>query len=316
MPGFLSMNRRNQIVVVVLLSVASFLFIPPGVGAASSPPVSAPDGAYVQSYEKWKAELTDDLKQNWVPLAGLYWLKPGANSFGTDPANAVVFPKGSAHAGEFDLEGKDVTIKLLSDSHATIAGKPVENAKLDSDVSGHPSLVEMNTLQFHVIVRGDRVGIRLKDSDSAAVHNFRPLAFFPLDMNYVVTAMWVPSDGKNTIDIPNVLGDVTPTPIAGVVVFKINGQEVRLTDLSGDPAKGLFFVFNDLTAKSDTYPGGRFLYTEPVVDGKVILDFNRAHNPPCAVTPYATCPLAPKENRLTVAIPAGEKFDKAVHAHH
>ncbi|MGA8430000.1 MAG: DUF1684 domain-containing protein [Candidatus Sulfotelmatobacter sp.] len=310
------MNRRNQLAIVVLLSVVSFLFIPPGVGAASSPSVSAPDAAYVQSYEKWKAELTDDLKQNWVPLAGLYWLKPGANSFGADPANAVVFPKGPAHAGEFDLEGKDVTMKVVADAHATVAGKPLQTAKLDSDVSGHPSLVEMNTLQFHVIVRGDRVGIRLKDSDSAAAHNFRPLAFYPLDMNYVVTATWEPSDGKSTIDIPNVLGDVTPTPIAGVVVFKINGQEVRLTDLSGDPAKDLFFVFNDLTAKSDTYPGGRFLYTEPVVDGKVVLDFNRAHNPPCAVTPYATCPLAPKENRLRVAIPAGEKFDKAAHAHH
>lgn len=310
------MNRRNQLAIVVFLSVASFFTILAVVDAAYSASVSAPDAAYVQSYEKWKAELTDDLKQNWVPLAGLYWLKPGANSFGTDPANAVVFPKGPAHAGEFDLEGKDVRIKLKPDAQATVAGKPLQTAKLDSDVSGQPSLVEMNTLQFHVIVRGDRVGIRLKDSDSTATHNFRPLAFYPLDMNYVVTATWMPSDGKSTINVPNVLGDVTATPIAGVAVFKINGQEVRLTDLSGDPAKGLFFVFNDLTAKNDTYPGGRFLYTDPVVDGKVVLDFNRAHNPPCAVTPYATCPLAPKENRLTVAIPAGEKFDKTAHAHH
>jgi len=316
MKSFSSMNSRDKIALALLLSFALLLLIPLNMKAASSPPVSAPDAAYVQSYEKWKTELVDDLKQNWVPLAGLYWLKPGSNSFGTDPANAVVFPKGPTHAGEFDLEGKDVTIKLLADAHATVAGKPLQTAKLDSDVSGHPSLVEMNTLQFHVIVRGERVGIRLKDSDSAAVHNFRPLTFYPLDMNYVVTATWVPSDGKKTIDIPNVLGDVTPTPVAGVAVFKINGQEVRLTDLNGDPTKGLFFVFNDLTAKSDTYPGGRFLYTEPVVDGKVIIDFNRAHNPPCAVTPYATCPLAPKENRLTVAVPAGEKFDKAAHAHH
>src|ERR1700733_5177492 len=118
------MNQRNQIAIVVLLSVPSFLFIPQGLDAASSPSVSAPDAAYVQSYEKWKAELTDDLKQNWVPLAGLYWLKPGANSFGADPANAVVFPKGPAHAGEFDLEGKDVTMKVVADAHATVAGKP------------------------------------------------------------------------------------------------------------------------------------------------------------------------------------------------
>ena len=270
----------------------------------------------MQSFEKWKAEQIDDLKQNWLPLAGLYWLKPGVNSFGTAPENAVVFPKGSAHAGEFDLEGKDVTIKLLPEAHATLGGAPLTTAKLAPDVSGHASLVEMGTLRFHVIVRGERVGIRVKDLESASVTNFKGLMFYPLDLNYRVTATWEPSDGKKTIDVPNVLGDVTPVPVAGTVVFKIDGQEQRLTALGGDPSNGLSFVFNDLTAKSDTYPGGRFLDSEPVVNGTVVLDFNRAYNPPCAVTPYATCPLAPKENRLAVAIPAGEKFDKAAHGRH
>ena len=277
---------------------------------------AAPDAAYVQSFEKWKAEQIDDLKQNWLPLAGLYWLKQGVNNFGTAPENAVVFPKGPAHAGEFDLEGKDVTIRLLPDAHATLAGAPLTTAKLAPDISGHASLVEMSTLRFHVIMRGERVGIRVKDLESPSVANFKGLIFYPLDLNYRVTATWEPSDGKKTIDVPNVLGDVTAVPVAGTVVFKINGQEQRLTALGGDPATGLSFVFNDLTAKSDTYPGGRFLDSEPVTNGTVTLDFNRAYNPPCAVTPYATCPLAPKENRLAVAIPAGEKFDKAAHAHH
>ncbi|MFZ0762184.1 MAG: DUF1684 domain-containing protein [Candidatus Sulfotelmatobacter sp.] len=280
---------------------------------------AAPDAAYVQSFEKWKAEETDDLKQNWLPLAGLYWLKPGANSFGAAADNAVVFPKGPAHAGEFDLEGKEVTIKMLAGAHATLAGKPLATdvEKLEPDISGHASVVEMGTLEFHVIVRGQRVGIRLKDNDSAAVRHFHGLMFYPLNMNYRVTASWEPSDGKETVDVPNVLGDVIPVPVAGTVVFKINGQEQRLTALGGNAANGLSFVFNDLTAKSeDTYPGGRFLDTDPVRNGTVVLDFNRAYNPPCAVTPYATCPLAPKENRLAVAIPAGERFNKAAHGHH
>ena len=313
------MNPKKSLSVVVTLW-AALLFplssVSWGAGRAASSSPALPDAAYTQSFEKWKVEMTDDLKQNWVPLAGLYWLKPGANSFGTDAANAVVFPKGPAHAGEFDLDGKEVTIKLLPDSHATLAGKPLTTAKLDSDVSGHSSLVEMGSLQFHVIVRGERVGIRVKDADSAAVRNFHALMFYPLDMNYRVTAKWVPADGKETIDIPNVLGDVSSEPVAGTVIFKVNGQETRLSALGGDASQGLFFVFNDLTAKSDTYPGGRFLETDPAVNGTVVLDFNRAHNPPCAVTPYATCPLAPRENRLTVAIPAGEKFDKAAHGHH
>jgi uncharacterized protein (DUF1684 family) len=301
------MNHRTRLTAFVGIFLAGSVLLALG--------VVTPDAAYVQSFEKWKAEQTDDLKANWLPLAGLFWLKPGANSFGIDASNAIVFPKGPGHAGEFDLNGKDVTIKLLSEAHATSAGKPLTDPKLQADVSGQPTVVEMGSLQFHVIVRGERVGIRVKDADSAAVHNFRGMMFFPLDMSYRVTATWAPSDGKKTVDVPNVLGDVAPVPVAGIVVFKINGQEARLTALSGDAAKGLSFVFNDLTAKTDTYPGGRFLETDPVVNGTVVLDFNRAYNPPCAVTPYATCPLAPKENRLAVAIPAGEKFDKAAHAH-
>jgi uncharacterized protein len=285
-----------------------------GVLSSAAPP-SAPDAAYQKDYEKWKVELADDLKQNWLPLAGLFWLKPGANSFGTDDSNALVFPKGPAHAGVFELQGKDVVMKLTADGHATVAGKAVTTTKLIPDTAENTTMVELGSLRFHLIVRGERIGIRVKDTESSAVEKFKGLTFYPPDLNYRVTAKWEPSDGKKTVDVPNVLGDVSPTPVSGTAVFTINGQEVRLTDLGEDPTKGLFFVFNDVTSKTDTYPGGRFLYTDPVANGTVVLDFNRAHNPPCAVTAYATCPLAPKENRLPMAIPVGEKYDRA-HVHH
>jgi uncharacterized protein (DUF1684 family) len=302
-------NIKSQLAVAVIF-LMSALFV---VGAAKP---EAPDPAYVQSFEKWKADQTADLKENWLSLAGLFWLKPGANSFGSDPSSQIVFPKGPAHAGEFELNGKDVSLKLQPEARAVIDGKAVTTAKLAPDTSEHVTHVEMGTLQFHVIVRGERVGVRVRDTDSVAARNFKGMVFFPLDMNYRVTATWVPADGKKMVEIPNVLGDVTAQPVPGVVTFKVNGEEQRLTALGGDAKTGLFFVFNDLTAKSDTYPGGRFLDTGPIVDGHVVLDFNRAYNPPCAVTPYATCPLAPKENRLAVAIPAGEKFDKAARAQH
>ena len=298
---------------LILLAIASSLLT--DVAAADrNPAASVPDAAYLQSFAKWKAELVDDLKQNWLSLAGLFWLKPGQNSFGSDANNGIVFPKGPAHAGAFDLQGADVTVKFFPGSSATVDGKPVTTAKLQPDTSGNPTIVELGSLRIKAIVRGQRIGIRLKDVDSDEVKNYRGPVFFPLDLSYRVTATWVPSDGKKTVDVPNVLGDTTPTPVAGIVVFKINGQEVRLTDLGGNPSKGLSFVFNDLTSKSETYPGGRFLETDPVVNGTVVIDFNRAYNPPCAVTPYATCPLAPKENRLAVAIPAGEKYDRT-HGH-
>lgn len=277
---------------------------------------TAPDAAYIQSFEKWKAEQTEDLKTNWLSLVGLFWLKPGVNTFGSDASNAIVFPNAPAHAGEFDLKGKEVTLKLLPETDASIEGKRATTVKLDPDTSKNLTRVDMGTLRFHVIVRGERVGIRVKDTDNANARNFKGMQFFPLDLNYRVTGKWVPAEGNTTVEIPNALGDVTAEPVPGSVVFKLNGEELKLTALGGDPKVGLFFVFSDASAKADTYPGGRFLDTGPVANGTVVLDFNRAYNPPCAVTPYATCPLAPKQNRLAIAIPAGEKFDKAAHAHH
>jgi uncharacterized protein len=283
--------------------------------ATLSAAVQAPDNAYLQSFEKWKAELVDDLKQNWLVLAGLFWLKPGANTFGSASDNAIVLPSGPEHAGAFQLHGNDVSVELQPGTEAKIGGNPGTKANLDPDVTGHPTVIELGSLRMHIIKRGERLGIRVKDLNSAAVRNYPGPIFFPLDMAYRVTATFVPSDGKKTVDVPNVLGDVTPTPISGEVHFKLNGQDLTLTALGGEPAKGLTFVLSDMTSKTDTYPGGRFLDTDSVVDGKVVIDFNRAYNPPCAVTPYATCPLAPKENRLAVAIPAGEKYDRK-HAHH
>jgi uncharacterized protein (DUF1684 family) len=306
------MNRTCSFIITLTIAAMQFAAL---ALADKNPSPAAPDAAYIQSFDKWKAELVDDLKTNWLSLAGLFWLKPGENSFGTDAGNAIVFPKGPAHAGVFELQGTDVTVKFGPDAHATIDLKPVTTAKLQPDTSGRPTIVELGSLRIKAIVRGQRIGIRLKDLDNEEAKNYHGPIFFPLDLSYRVTASWIPSDGKKTVDVPNVLGDTTPTPVAGSVVFKIDGQEVRLTDLGGNPSKGLSFVFNDLTSKTDTYPGGRFLETDPVVNGTVVIDFNRAYNPPCAVTPYATCPLAPKENRLAVAIPAGEKYDRT-HGHH
>src|ERR1700693_4975342 len=216
-----------------------------GIASAADKPFV--DTAYQESFDKWKSELVEDLKQEWLPLAGLFWLKPGENSFGTDPKNMIVFPKGPAQAGSFTLHGNTVTGNINSGTAAIIAGKPVTSSELEPDTDGHPTVVEIGSLRLHVIVRGQRVGIRVKDVDSYAVRQYRGPIFFPLDLTYRVIATWLPSDGKQTVDVPNVLGDVTPTPIAGTAVFKINGQELRLSDLGGDAATEFFFVFSDPT---------------------------------------------------------------------
>ena len=277
----------------------------------------APDPAYVSDYDKWKTERLDDLKQNWIPLVGLYWLKPGANSFGSDSANDITLPAGSApaKAGAFDFQNGVVTVKLEPGVIGKVGSAAVTTAKLtaDNDKGQKPSVLEMGSLRLHVIKRGQRTGIRVKDVNSAALRSIKPMDFYPVDLNYRVIATWVPADGKKTVDVPTEIGDVSHTVIPGELRFKLNGKEMTLTALSGSPEKSLFIVFNDATKQTDTYPAGRFIDTPPVKDGKVVLDFNRAYNPPCAFTPYATCPLAPKENRLSVAIPAGEKYENKAH---
>src|SRR5882724_240850 len=157
------------------------------------------DSSYQQSFDKWKAELVEGRQKNWLPLAGLFWLKLGENTFGTDPANSVVFPKGPAKAGSFELNVTDVTLKLSPGTQATIQGKPVTTAKLEPDTSKDRTVVEMGSLRFHVIVRGKRIGIRLKDLESEAVRNYHGPVFFPLNSAYRVTAKWVPSDGKKKV---------------------------------------------------------------------------------------------------------------------
>jgi uncharacterized protein (DUF1684 family) len=247
---------------------------------------------------------------------GLFWLKTGENSFGADAGNAIVLSGPTpSHAGTFRLQGKDVTVNLAEGVTGAIQGKAVTNAKRDLDTSGHPTVVELGSLRLLAIQRGERIGVRVKDFDAPAARTYRGPMFYPLDESYRVTADWVPSDGKRTVQVPNVLGDVTATPVVGEARFTLAGQAVRLAAVGGDATHGLFIIFSDLTRKTDTYPAGRFLDTEAVTDGKVLLDFNRAYNPPCSVTPYATCPPPPSENQLSIAIPAGEKYDRA-QGHH
>ena len=299
------MLHRLRIAIVVLTSISAPLI------ASAQSTVGHVNAVYQREVEKFRAEEIKDLKSNWLVLAGLFWLKPGANTFGTASSNAIVLPAGTApaKAGVFELNGDEVTLKMQPGAAATIDNQPVLTAKLQSDSAGKPTVVALGRLRMHVIKRGDRIGIRLKDLQNPAVRNFTSLSFYPINTAYRVTGAWVPSDGKRTVDVPNVLGDVSHETVPGEVRFTLNGQKLTLTALAGDASKGLFFVFSDPTSKTDTYPAGRFLESDAVENGEVVLDFNKAYNPPCAVTPYATCPIAPKENRLPVPIPAGEKFD-------
>jgi uncharacterized protein (DUF1684 family) len=228
----------------------------------------------------------------WLSLAGLFWLHAGANPFGTNKSNEIVLPDGPAKAGAFHLSGGKVTVTLDGHSRAVAP---------DSD-----DVVRVGRLRLLAIKRGDKYGIRVKDPQSEYRRNFRGLDYFPATPEYRVTARFVAE--PKTIEILNILGQQEHYPSPGYAVFRLQGREFRLRPYLEEPdAKELFYVFRDQTSGKETYGAGRFLYSGMPSDGRVVLDFNKAYNPPCSFTPYATCPLPPAENRLPIRIAAGEK---------
>jgi len=242
--------------------------------------------------EAWRqrrvASLTSDT--GWLTVAGLFWLKDGPNRFGSDPGNEIVLPASApAHAGVFAFHNGKVSLTMDGRTHELAADEQVK----------------LGPLTMFVIERGGRHAIRLRDRNSSYRRDFTGLHYFPIRESYRVTAKWVAEPRK--ILITNVLGMTEPMDSPGYALFQIDGHEYKLYPVLEEPdAKELFYIFRDQTSARETYGAGRFLYSEMPKDGHVVLDFNQAYNPPCAFTPYATCPLPPKENRLAVRIEAGE----------
>jgi hypothetical protein len=253
-------------------------------------------GTYQSEMAEWRRQREAALLADggWLTVTGLFWLHEGANRFGSEPANEVVLPNDPAlkSSGAFDLDHGKVVMRMDGQSR-----------ELHADSAESRDVVTLGSLSLFVIRRGDRYGIRLKDRNSRLRKEFTGLRYFPVTESYRVSARFVPDARK--IPIPNILGQTEDMPSPGYVEFDLEGRKLRLTPVEESPNE-LFFIFRDLTSGRETYGSGRFLHTAMPKDGKVELDFNKAYNPPCAFTPYATCPLPPKENRLAVRIAAGE----------
>ncbi|MGF6494275.1 uncharacterized protein (DUF1684 family) [Luteibacter sp. 621] len=244
----------------------------------------------------------------WLSLIGLEWLQPGANRIGSAADNDIVLKAGPAHLGTITLDDNgSATIELAKNSGALVDGRDVERATLVDDSPGHkPTEVRFGSAQFFVIARDGRKALRVKDENAETRTHFLGLDYFAIDPSWRVVADWVPFDPPHELEIGSVLGTIDKEKVPGKAVFTRDGQTFELYPIQEEP-NSLFFVFADRTSGKETYGAARFLDTPLAKDGKLVLDFNEARNPPCAFTPYATCPLAPPENRLDVRITAGEK---------
>ncbi|HYM61398.1 MAG TPA: DUF1684 domain-containing protein [Thermoanaerobaculia bacterium] len=262
---------------------------------------------------QWRAKRLASLtsESGWLTLIGLDWLHEGENRVGSEKSSDVVLPpKVAASCGTLLLAGgktmftPDPNAALLVDGKRLTAPIELHN---DTEESG-PTIVHAGPVTFQVIKRNDRYALRVKDKESAARAHFLGLEYFPVDPKWRIEATFEPYNPPKKVAITNVLGMTSDEIAPGVLAFTVNGKSYRVEPILEQGEKDLFIIFKDDTAGKETYAAARYLYAHPPgADGKVIVDFNKAYNPPCAFTPFATCPLPPPQNRLPFRIEAGEK---------
>jgi uncharacterized protein (DUF1684 family) len=280
---------------------------------------SSDETAWKADLENWRAQRATNLQapEGWLSLIGLDWLQEGDNTFGSKSDNRLQLEaKIPAYTAIFRLSKGKVRLAAPVGGfpkELQLDGHPAREQDLLADDADQPSKLTVGTVSIIVINRDGRFALRIKDPQAPTRTGFHGLKWYAPNPAYRIHAKWIPYTTPKTLDIPTVLGTTTHMPAPGAAEFTIDGQTVRLEPVLEDPkATDLFFIMRDATSKTTTYGAGRFLYTslpdhglnQP---GELWLDFNRAINPPCAFTPYATCPLPPPQNRLTVAIPAGEQ---------
>ncbi|HEX7731343.1 MAG TPA: DUF1684 domain-containing protein [Rhodanobacter sp.] len=303
--------------------VAAFLFASFfGVAAVSSAETSP---SYTHEIEQWRAARVARLTapDGWLSLIGLEWLREGANRVGSAADNDIVLKAGPAHLGTVTLAADGTTsIALAKDSGATVDGKPVAEATLVDDMHAAadtaPTTVRFGNANFYVIDRDGRKALRVKDGDAEARRDFVGIDYFPIDPSWRIEADWVPFVPPHDLQMGSVIGTIDTVKVPGKAVFHRDGHTYELLPYQEEPGGELFFVLADRTSGKETYGAARFLYAALPAGGldrpgKLVLDFNKAYNPPCAFTPFATCPLAPPENRLDVAVTAGEKKYRGGH---
>ena len=263
--------------------------------------------------EAWRAKRIANLKKEdgWLTLVGLFWLREGRNGFGIDPKTSrIVFPEAAAGKamGSLDLSRGVVILRAEPDAGLTAGGVPVTTMTLRCDAEGEPTVVKHGSVSFYPIKRGERLGVRVKDSRNPALLTFHGIDNYAIDLKWRFDARFDAYPAGKTIAIPNILGSVDQEKSPGAVVFDLGGKEFRIDAVIESGSEDLFLIFGDQTNGVETYGAGRFLYAAPPgKNGRVVLDFNKAYNPPCVFTPYATCPLPPSQNRLPIRIEAGEK---------
>ncbi len=291
--------KKNTLLLFCLIPFFSF---------SQTLPVS--ENVYKNEIEQWHQNRVKALKSEtgWLNITGLFWLKEGENTFGSGNENNIVFPKGKADEklGAFILKGSTVSLAVSSNAIVQAHNKLFVSGIIFDEKMETPVILSHKNLKLFIIKRGNKYGVRLRDLESEALKNFTNIDRFDVNQKWKITAVYEAPKQDQTIPVKDVIGLTTETPFGGTLHFEIDGKKFQLeATLEGNE---LFIVFADETTGNETYGGGRFLYAvKPSEGNTVVLDFNKAYNPPCCFTDFATCPLPQAGNKLAIAVSAGEK---------
>lgn len=292
---------------ILIVLIAGLAACAPGKETPSMDP-----GQHQAEVEAWYQKRVEDLKgpKGWLNIAGLYWLNDGINTFGSGDKNNIVFPAGTIpeFAGYFLLSNGTVTIHPSDEVNITSKGKPVKNQVIfNPDSVKKATTLDYGSLEWFIIKRDSRYGVRLRNFRNPAIEDFKGIERYPVDVAWRRDAKFVKADSARRIDITNVLGQTTSQPSPGSIVFEIDGKEYKL-DILDEGGEDYFLIFGDSTNARETYGAGRFMAIKhPDANNMTVIDFNKAYNPPCAFTEFATCPLPPKQNVMNIEVKAGEK---------
>ena len=269
--------------------------------------LSVTDGGFEEAENKWRIEREASMtsETSWLNLAGLFWLEDGENRFGTAPDGNIVLPPHATvpHAGSFFLDQGKVSFKMARGQRGIMGEKTANQGTL-----GFDDVLAHNHLRFLLIERADRLAIRVRNLRAPEMASHKALDFYEVSEKHAIQAVFVPYEEPKQISVNTVINSEQDYFVPGVIQFTMDGRNFELLPtIHSLDADQFFIMFKDETSGNTTYPAGRFLYAPIPVDGKLTLNFNRAINPPCAYTAYATCPLPPGENWLPVPIEAGER---------
>jgi hypothetical protein len=288
----------------IVLALASLM----GVLACLVSTTPAGEDRYRDEIEQWRQKRLADLKaeDGWLSVSGLYWLKSGFNLIGSNATNDVLLPaRLPDRVGSVELANGKVFFRPSAGVSVMRNGKPFEGGAIHSDVDANPDILGVGDVKLILLKRGMRFALRTKDNQNPLRGSFAGLRWYPPSEDWRIQAKFVPFKTKTWLPMDTIVGEVESAETPGYVTFERGGKAYRLTAV-GEKNGSLWFVFRDGTSGRTTHPGARQLYADAPRGDNVVLDFNKATNLPCAYIPYATCPLAPSQNRFSLAIEAGE----------